>query len=133
MSRILVPPDSGQIRVLNHPCHCSSRQWSLFITFYAIKLILAATGLPFILCRTVDISARLEHQLETYTETTIWDNLPESDIAAADAQLDAFTVSLPLFLSVSLENIISSGADYDRLLDFSCVHGSIFVTNYRKI
>lgn len=71
-------------------------------------MILAATGLPFILCRTFDISARLEHQLETYTETTIWDNLPESDIAAADAQLDAFTVSLPLFLSVSLENIISS-------------------------
>jgi len=60
-------------------------------------LILAAAALPFILGRVINISTRLEHQLQTYTETTIWGDLSESDIAAADAQLKAFTASLPLF------------------------------------
>ena len=82
--------------MLNHLCDCSSRPWSFFITFYVI-LILAAAALPFILGRVINISTRLEHQLRTYTETTIWGDLSESDITAADAQLDAFTASLPLF------------------------------------
>ena len=56
-----------------------------------------AGALPFILGRVIDISTRLERQLRTYTETTIWGDLSESDIAAADAQLEAFTVSFPLF------------------------------------
>ena len=75
-----VPPSSDQIRVLKHLCNCSSRPWSLFITFYVI-LILAAAALPFILHgRVINISTRLEHQLRTYTETTIWGDLSESDM-----------------------------------------------------
>jgi len=92
-----VPPSSDQICVLKRSCNYSSRPWSFFITFYVI-LILAAAALPFILGRVINISTRLEHQLRTYTETTIWGDLSESDIAAADAQLEAFTASLPFFL-----------------------------------
>jgi len=83
--------------VLKHACDCSSRPWSLFITFYVI-LILAAAALPFILGRVINISTRLEHQLRTYTETTIWGDLSESDIKAANAQYDSHTVSLPLLM-----------------------------------
>jgi len=43
-------------------------------------------------------STRLEHQLQTYTETTIWGDLSESDNAAAMRQYSSYTVSLPLFL-----------------------------------
>ena len=85
-----------QIRVLKHPHDCSSRPWSFFITFYVI-LILAAAGLPFILGRVINISTRLENQLETYTETTIWGDLSESDIATADTLLGNRDASLPLF------------------------------------
>jgi len=82
--------------MLKHPHDYSSRPWSFFIAFYVI-LILAAAGLPFILGRVVNISTRMEHQLETYTETTIWGDLSESDIAAADTLDGDFTASLPLF------------------------------------
>lgn len=74
--------------------YCSSRPWSLFIIFY-IFLIFVAGTLPFILGRVVNISTRLEHQFKTYTEATIWGDLSESDIAAAGAQLGAFSVSPP--------------------------------------
>jgi len=93
--------------VLKHPCDCSSRPWSLFITFYVI-LILAAAGLPFILGRVINISTRLEHQLRTYTETTIWGDLSESDIAAAvHVDRSSYTASLPLLIGVHLENLTS--------------------------
>lgn len=91
-----IPPFTDQVCVLTHPGGCSSRPWSFFIVFYVL-LIFAAGALPFILGRVINISTRMEHQLRTYTETTIWGDLSESDIAAADAQLDAFTVGLPLF------------------------------------
>jgi len=100
-----VPPSSDQIRVLKHPCNCSSRPWSFFITFYVI-LILAATALPFILGRVINISTRLEHQLRTYTETTIWGDLSESEIEAAYVQY-SYAASLPLFLGVNLGNLTS--------------------------
>jgi len=79
--------------MFTRPYYCSSRPWSFFIVFY-VFLIFVAAALPFILGRVVDISTRLEHQLESYTEVTIWGDLSESDIAAAGSQLDAFTVSL---------------------------------------
>ena len=89
-------PSTAQTRVLKHPCGHSSRPWSFFIVFY-VSLIFAAGALPFILGRVINISTRVQHQLRTYTEATIWGDLSESDVAAADAQLDAFTVSLPVF------------------------------------
>ena len=102
-----VPPSSDQIRVLNHPCDYSSRPWSVFITFYVI-LILAAATFPFILGRVINISTRLEHQLRTYTETTIWGDLSESDIAAAQAYAQSFSdASLPPFLAFNLDNLTS--------------------------
>ena len=100
-----VPPSSDQIRVLKYPCDCSSRPWSLFIAFYVI-LILAAAALPFILGRVINISTRLEHQLETYTETTIWGDLSESDNAAAMRHF-SHGASLPLFLDVNFGNLTS--------------------------
>ena len=99
-----VPLSPHQIRVLKHPHGRSSRPWSFFITFYVI-LTLAAAGLSFILGRVINISTRLEHQLETYTETTIWGDLSEADIAAAAAQLLSLTASLPLFLGINSENL----------------------------
>jgi len=92
--------------MLKHACDYSSRPWSLFITFYVI-LILAAAGFPFILGRVVNIDTRLEHQLRTYTETTIWGDLSESDINAAYDQYDSITASLPLFLGSNLDNLTS--------------------------
>ena len=106
LSRSFPPSISDQIRVLSHPCDCSSRPWSLFIVFYVI-LILAAAGLPFILGRVIKISTRREHQLRTYTETTIWGDLSESDIAAANAEYSFYIASLSLFLGVSLKNLTS--------------------------
>ena len=106
LSMFLRPSISDQIRVLSHPCDCSSRPWSLFIVFYVI-LILAAAGLPFILGRVIKISTRQEHQLRTYTETTIWGDLSESDIAAANAEYSFYIASLSLFLGVSLKNLTS--------------------------
>jgi len=97
LSAFSLPPSSDQIRVLKDPCDCSSRPWSLFIAFY-VTLILAAAGLPFILGRVINISTRLGHQLRTYTETTIWGDLSESDIEAAFAQTYTYIASLPLFL-----------------------------------
>ena len=91
-----VPLSPHQIHVLKHPYDRSPRPWSFFITFYVI-LILAAAGLPFILGRVVNISTRMEHQSETYTETTIWGDLSESDIAAANALRGNLTASLLLF------------------------------------
>jgi len=105
LSGFSVPRFRDQIRVLNQPCDCSSRPWSLFIIFYVI-LILAAAALPFILGRVINISTRLEHQLRTYTETTIWGDLSESDIAAADVRY-SYTASLPLSLGVNLKNLTS--------------------------
>ena len=126
------PPPSDQIRVLKHPYDCSSRPWSFFIAFYVI-LILATAGLPFILGRVIIISTRLEHQLETYTETTIWGDLSESDIEAANVQLEAYTASFPLFFGVNLENLTSQNTGCVRHLDLICIHGSIFVANLRTI
>ena len=78
-------------------------------------LIFVAAALPFILGRVVDISTRLEHQLESYTEVTIWGDLSESDIAAADSQLDAFTVShLYYFLISTLGTLSHRTQDYVR-------------------
>jgi len=94
--RSSVPLPSDQIHVLKRPYGGSPRPWSFFIAFYVI-LILAAAGFPFILGRVINISTRLEHQLDTYTETTIWGDLSESDIAAADTLLGNPTASLPLF------------------------------------
>jgi len=88
-----------------HSCGYSSRPWSFFIIFYAL-LISMAGALPFILGRVIDITARTENQLETYTETAIWGDLSESDVAAAESQLDAFTVSL-LFSGADLGNFVS--------------------------
>ena len=104
LSGFSVPSSNDQIRVLKHPCDCSSRPWSLFITFYII-LIIAAAGLPFILGRVINISTRVEHQLRTYTETTIWGDLSESDTAAAFLYSSFLPASLSLFLGVSLENL----------------------------
>ena len=103
-----VPPSSDKICVLKHSRDCSSRPWSFFITFYVI-LILAAAGLPFILGRVINISTRLEHQFEAYTETTIWGDLSESDNEAATNQYlsSSYAASLPLFLGVILENLTS--------------------------
>ena len=98
------PPSSDHICMLNHPCDCSSRPWSLFIAFYVI-LILAAAGLPFILGRVIIISTWLERQLRTFTETTIWGDLSESDTKAADARYFSLGASLPLFLGVNLDNL----------------------------
>jgi len=91
-----VPPSSDHICVLKHSCDCSSRPWSFFITFYVI-LILAAASLPFILGRVININTRLENQLQTYTEATIWGDLSESDIAAAYTLYLEPSASLPLF------------------------------------
>ena len=106
LSRFFVPPSSDQICVLKHACDYSSRPWSLFITFYVV-LILAAAAFPFILGRVINISTRLEHQLRTYTETTIWGDLSESDTAAADVRYTSYIASLPLFLGANLENLTS--------------------------
>jgi len=77
-------------------------------------LIFAAGALPFVLGRVINISIRLEHQLRTYTEKTIWGDLSESDIAAADNQLGAFTVSL-FSLSMSTCGTLPHGTqDYVR-------------------
>jgi len=72
-----------------------------------VILILAAAALPFILGRVINISTRLEHQSRTYTEATIWGDLSESDIAAAEVRYSSYTASLPLFLGVDLENLTS--------------------------
>jgi len=90
--------------MLKHARDCSSRWWCLFITFYVI-LIFAAAAFPFILGRVVNIDPRLEHQLRTYTETTIWGDLSESDNIAAMKQFSSLTVSLPLLLGVDLDNL----------------------------
>ena len=87
-----LPPDG--VCMFTRLYYCSSRPWSFFIIF-CVFLIFVAAALPFILGRVIDISTRLEHQLESYTEATIWGDLSESDIAAAESQLDAFTVSTP--------------------------------------
>ena len=79
--------------MLTYPCDCSSRPWSFFIVFY-VFLIFVAGALPFVLGRVINISARLEHQVDTYTETTIWGDLSDADVAAADSQLNSFTVGL---------------------------------------
>ena len=84
---------TDRIHVLMDPCDCSPRPWSFIIIFY-VFLIFVAGALPFILGRVINISTRLEHQLKTYTEGTIYGDLSQSDIAAAASQLDAFTVSL---------------------------------------
>ena len=76
------------------------------MVFY-VFLILMAGSLPFILGRVINISTRLEHQLQAYTESTIWGDLSESDIAAADTQLGAFTVGHSLFLGISFGNFSS--------------------------
>jgi len=106
LSGFSIPSSSDQIRVLRHPCDCSSRPWSLFITFYVI-LILTAAGLPFILGRVINISTRVEHQLRTYTETTIWGDISESDNTVAAEQYSSYTASLPLFLGVNPKNLTS--------------------------
>ena len=106
LSEFSVPSSSHQIRVLKHPCDRSSRPWSLFVIFYAI-LILTAAGLPFILGRVINISTRVEHQLRTYTETTIWGDLSESDNTVAAEQYFSHTASLPLFLGVNPRNLTS--------------------------
>ena len=128
-----VPLSPHQIRVLKHPHYCSSRPWSFFITFYVI-LILAAAGLPFILGRVINISTRLEHQSETYAETTIWGDLSESDITAAVNLYNASTASFPLFLDVNLENLtLQNTAHVCEHLDLNCVHGSISAARRRTI
>ena len=86
---------TDRLNVLACSCDCSPRPWSFFIAFY-VCLIFSAGALPFILGRVINISTRSEHQLDAYTEATIWGDLSESDVAAANAQLGAFTVSLPL-------------------------------------
>lgn len=96
LSGFSIPLSTDQICVLKYPCDCSSRPWSFFVIFYVI-LILTAGALPFIFGRIIDISARLERQLQTYTETTIWGDLSESDIAAASTQLNFPTASIRLF------------------------------------
>jgi len=102
-----------QIHVLTH---CSSRPWSLFIVFY-VFLIFVAGALPFILGRVINISTRLEHQLKTYHEATIWGDLSDSDITAAGARLGAFTVSLPTFFLVP---ILGTWSNRTRI---TCVRG----------
>ena len=94
-----VPLLTNRLNVLTHSCDCSPRPWSLLIIFY-VSLIFLAGALPFILGRVINISTRSEHQLDDYTESTIWGDLSESDIAAADAQIGAFTVSFPPFFLV---------------------------------
>ena len=126
------PLSIDQIRVLKHPYDCSSRPWSFFIIFHVI-LILAVAGLPFILGRVVNISTRTERQLQTYTETTIWGDLSESDIAATDTMFGSDTASLPLFLGVNLENLTSQNTECLEHFDLTCVHGSIFVANHCTI
>lgn len=96
-----VPLLTGRIYVLTHSCEYSSRPWSFLITFYVL-LIFAAGAFPFILGRVIIISTRLGHQLRVYKEATIWGDLSETDVAAADTQLGAFTASLLFFLSVSI-------------------------------
>ena len=86
-----------------------------------------AASLPFILGRVVDISTRLEHQLESYTEVTIWGDLSESDIAAADSQLDAFTVSTLSYIFAS--TLASQNPGLRAHMDLSLVHGSILSAN----
>ena len=100
------PPLCWPIHTLTSLHDCSSRPWSFIVIFY-VFLIFMAGSLPFILGRVINISTRLEHQLQAYTESTIWGDLSESDIAAADTQLDAFTVGHPLFLGISFENLSS--------------------------
>jgi len=126
------PISSDQICVLTHLCDGSSRPWSLFITFYVI-LILAAAALPFILGRVINITTRLEHQLRTYTETTIWGDLSESDILAAMGQYSPYSASLPLFLGVNLDNLTSQNTGLCTHFDLSCVDGSSFVAIRRTI
>ena len=132
LSRVFRPPSSDQIRVLRCLCDRSSRPWSLFITFYVI-LILAAAGLPFILGRVINISTRLEHQLETYTETTIWGDLSESDAKVTLNQYSSLAASLALFLGINLDNLTSKDTGFYRYLDIRWVDGSIFVASRRTI
>ena len=103
--RLFVTLLTNWIHVLTDLCDCSQRPWSFIIIFY-IFLIFVAGALPFILGRVINISTRLEHQLQTYTEETIYGDLSQSDVAAAESQLDAFTVSLPLFAS-TLGKVVS--------------------------
>lgn len=110
--RLFVTLLTNWIHVLTDLCDCSQRPWSFIIIFY-IFLIFVAGALPFILGRVINISTRLEHQLQTYTEETIYGDLSQSDVAAAESQLDAFTVSLPLFAS-TLGKLSHRAQDYVR-------------------
>ena len=110
MNSFVLPPNE-QIHPLTRGC--SPRPWSLFIVF-CVFLIAAGGALPFILGRVINISTRLEHQLDDYNEATIWGDLSESDIAAAQTQLTAFTVSL-LFLLQPIKGTLTDGTqDYVR-------------------
>lgn len=127
-----VPLLTDRLNVLTRSRDCSPRPWSLLIIFY-VSLIFSAGALPFILGRVINISTRSEHQLDDYTESTIWGDLSESDIAAADAQLGAFTVSLLPFHWCESGNLTSQGVGLRAHLDISFVHGSIFVADSRAI
>lgn len=78
----------------------SSRPWSIFIIFYVFLIFVAGT-LPFVLGRVVNISTYVIHQIDHYYEVTIWGSLSESDIAAAESQLNVFNVSLSSYSLVS--------------------------------
>lgn len=97
---------------MTHPYGCSSRPWSIFILFY-VFLIFVAGALPFILGRVVNISTRVEHRSDYYREVTFWGDLSEPDVAAAESQLDEFTVRPSSYSLVSTLGTLSHGTqDY---------------------
>ncbi|KAJ8469557.1 hypothetical protein ONZ45_g16854 [Pleurotus djamor] len=58
------------------------RWWTLFIAFF-LFLVCVAASLPFILGRLVEISARVEHQQDEYTEVAVKGDLSDRDLAQA--------------------------------------------------
>jgi len=108
------PPLPDEIHTLTHLYGFSSRPWSIFIIFY-VFLIFVAGALPFILGRVVDITTRVEHQIHSFTEVPFWGDLSQSDIVAAESQLNGFTVSPSFnFLVSSLGTSSHRTQDYAR-------------------
>ncbi|KAF8954430.1 hypothetical protein BDZ97DRAFT_1865139 [Flammula alnicola] len=97
-----------------------TRQWSLWIAFFLVNVLLAGT-LTFILARVVDIDVDIVHQHQTYYEVAVSADLSDADLKRAQDLQNAFQSDalawtlVPFSLESSLPSVVSLSWNNDSV------------------